>query len=138
MFKSFKTGTVTFGIPTLAATILALIGGVAQAVNYYVVGISASLHSAIAVLLYFVIAAGVPPLTGEAFRAALHLPAWANGLVSAVLGALVLSLTTIHMAAGVHGAIAIVISVASALGFSAAVEPVSPATPGPSPSPGKK
>lgn len=123
MVKKFQASSVTIQLPTLAAVILGLIGGVAQVVNYQVISASSQLHAAIALGLYFLIASGIPPLTGAAFKAALHLPGWANYLISAALGTAILALTSINMSAGVHNAIASAITVLSALGFSAAVQP---------------
>ena len=122
--SKFMTGKVSIGLPSVAALILSLIGGVAQVINYSVISASTQLHGAIAVGLYFLIAAGIPPLTGAAFRAALHLPAWANGLISAGLGAAVLALSQIQMAGSLHEIIATAITVLSALGFNAAVSAV--------------
>lgn len=127
--KRLQDKSVVIGVPTLAALILGLIGGVAQVINYSVIDAGTQLHAIIAVALYFLISVGIPPLTGSAFRAALHLPAWASYIVGGLLGCAVLALSTITMSATLHEVLAAVITVGSALGFSASVEPVPPVAP---------
>lgn len=124
LLQKMGGSSITIGVPTLAAVILACVGGVAQVINYSVVDASTQLHAAIAVGLLFLTGIGIPPITGSAFRAALHLPAWASYVISAAISAAMLALTTMHMAAGAHEAIAASLNVLSALGFSPAVEPV--------------
>lgn len=126
--QSFDNKTVTLQMPAVAAIVLGIIGGVAQVLNYSVFSASTQLHAAIAVGLLFLTSLGVPPLTGSAFKAALHLPAWVSYVVGAALSAAMLALTTISMSASAHEWIAVAISVLSAWGFSASVEPI-PVTP---------
>ena len=131
LLERFRQASVTLPLPSLAAVILGLIGGIAQVLNYSVIPASSQLHAGIAVGLYFLIAAGIPPLTGDSFKAALHLPAWASMVVNALLGAGVLALGSIHMTAALHEILAAVITVLSALGFNASVLPVAAELPRP-------
>ena len=124
LLQRFRLATVTIPLPSLAAVILGLVGGVLQVVNYSVIPASSQLHAGIAVGLYFLLAAGIPPLTGDAFRAALHLPPWASMLINALLGAGILTLGSIQMTATLHEILAAAITVLSALGFNASVLPV--------------
>ena len=117
---------VRIGWPTVAAVMLGLAGGIAQIGNYELVSVGADTHAAIGVGLYFILAAGVPPLTGSQFRAVLHLPPWMNGILSAVSGALLLVLTTVHLDNISHETVAALVTVLSAWGWSAAVMVVSP------------
>lgn len=119
-----KSLTVSIGLPKLAAIILGAIGGILQVINYQVVSTGTQTHAIIAAGLYFLIAVGIPPLTGSAFKAIFHLPAWANYLISGGLGTALLVLTSVQMSGSLHVILATVITVASALGFSAAVQPV--------------
>lgn len=125
---AFSGRGARIGMPSLAAVILGLVGGVAQVLNYSVIPVSSSLHAAIGIGLYFIIASGVPPLTGGAFRAALHLPAWASGLISAGMGTVLLALSwpSLKISPGVHEGLAALITVLSSLGFSASVLPIPP------------
>ena len=122
--KRFQSTTISIGLPKLATLILALIGGVAQVVNYSVISAGTQLHALLALAIYFLIAVGIPPLTGLAFKGALHLPAWASYLLGALLGVAMLAIGTVHMSGTVKEWISTVITVLSALGFSAQVVPV--------------
>jgi hypothetical protein len=115
---------VKVGWPKIATLVLALIGGVLQILNYSVISATSSVHAIIAVIIYFLISAGIPPLTGDAFRAAIHMPAWVSYVVSGLLGSAVLAITTVHMDAAVHETLAAVITIVEALGFSAQIDPV--------------
>jgi hypothetical protein len=115
---------VQVGWPKIATLVLALIGGVLQVLNYSVISATSSVHAIIAVIIYFLISAGIPPLTGNAFRGAIHMPAWVSYVVSGLLGSAVLAITTVHMDAAVHETVAAIITVVEALGFSAQVEPL--------------
>ena len=124
--QRFAAATVTIGLPTLAATILALVGGVLQVINYSLIPGSSVLHGYIALALYFLLASGIPPLVGPAFKAALHLPAWASYLLSALLGVGMLAVGTVPMPDLAREIISAAVTVLSALGFSPAVVPVAP------------
>lgn len=134
--KSMRTkinlkGTITIGIPTIAALILGLLAGVAQVINEAVLEASSQWHAYITVILVFAAGIGISPLVGPAFRAALHLPAWAGYLISAAMAAAVLALSTVSMATLPHAIVAAVLTVLAALGFapsSIAVVPPPPAT----------
>ena len=112
------------GIPTAAAGVLALVGGILQVVNYSVVSAGSQLHSAIAVIILFLISLGITPLVGVKFRAALHLPSGVSYVVTAVVSAGGLALLTISMPKTTHEIIAAALTVLAALGFSASAEPV--------------
>ena len=116
---------VEIGWPTVAAIVLGLVGGAAQVVNYALVPASEDLHAGIGVGLYFVLGAGLPPLTGTNFRAALHCPAWLSGILGSLTGALLLAVTTISMAPIAHETIAALVTILSAWGFSASMLAVS-------------
>lgn len=120
----FRSTTISIGLPKLATLILALVGGVAQVVNYSVISAGSQLHSLIALAIYFLIAVGIPPLTGLAFKGALHLPAWASYVTGALIGVAMLAIGTVQMGASLREWLSTAITVLSALGFSASVIPV--------------
>lgn len=121
-------GTITLGIPTVAAVVLSLVAGAAQVVNEVVLKASPQWHSYIAIMLVFLAGIGISPLVGTAFRSALHLPPWAAYVISAALAAAILALSTTQMSGGAHAAIAAVVTIFAALGFAPSTIPVVTAT----------
>jgi hypothetical protein len=110
-------GSVTIGIPTIAAVVLGLIAGALQVINEVVLEASSQWHAYITVLLVFASGVGISPLVGAAFRAALHLPPWAAYIISAAMAAAVLALSTVAMGSLAHAIIAAALTVLAALGF---------------------
>lgn len=117
-------GTITIGIPTVAAVVLSLVAGGLQVINEVVLEASPQWHSYIAIILVFLAGIGISPLVGSAFRAALHLPPWAGYLISAALAAAVLALSTVGMSNAAHAVIAAVVTIFAALGFAPSSLPV--------------
>jgi hypothetical protein len=115
-----RAGSVTVGLPTIAVVILGLLLGVAQVLNELVLEASSEWHAYIAIILVFFAAIGISPLVGSAFRAALHLPLWASNILSALMAAAVLALSTVHMSNLAHAIVAAVLTVFAALGFAPA------------------
>jgi len=126
-------GSVNIGIPTIAAVVLALLAGVAQVINEVVLEASSQWHAYILVLLVFASGVGISPLVGGNFRATLHLPAWAGYLISALMAAIVLALSTVGMSEVVHAILAAVLTILAALGFAPASSVMEPPVPAPPP-----
>lgn len=111
------TGSISIGLPTTALIVLALIAGAAQAINVVVLEVSPTWHTLIAAGIVFISSFGGGPLLGPAFKAALHLPMWANSLISGAMAFVVVLLSTLQMTTTTHWIIASVLTVLSMLGF---------------------
>lgn len=109
--------SVTVGLPAPVVVVLALLAGGLQVVNVAVLNLSTALHAGIGIIIVFVVGLGVSPLVGDAFRNALHLPAWAFTLIAALLSAATLAVTVLPMSTSLHTIILTVITVLAGLGF---------------------
>ena len=124
--RSLSLHGVDVGLPTAAAVVLGLFAGVCQVLNEAVLELPAAWHSYLSILLVFAAGAGISPLVGPAFRAALHLPVWAGYIVSAAMAAAVLALGLLPTGVVAHAIIGGVLVVLSALGFAPANIQVAP------------
>lgn len=104
-------------LPTWATTALALLAGLASVLNQTTFGFIQPWKSALTVGLVLVAGLGIGPLTGQAFRAALHLSQNVNTLIAAVLAAATVATTTLSLSTPLHAVLAGVLTVLAGLGF---------------------
>lgn len=116
--------TANVGLPHIALVVFGLLGGALQVVNFTVIPASARLHEYIAIALFFLIAAGITPVVGSDFKAALHVPAWLDKIITALLGAALLATTTLAIPQTTIEIISAAVTVLAGLGWSAAVQPI--------------
>lgn len=119
--------SVTIGMPVIVGTILSLLGGGIVVAAQVIPGVSTQVQSGVTVGMVFFLGIGITPLVGHQFYAALQLPPWAANLASAVMAAVTLASTTIHMPGLAHKIVAAFLAVATGLGF----EPATPNVPQP-------
>lgn len=103
--------------PSWVTTVLALLAGALSVLNQTTFDLGSPWRNVLAIALVFIAGLGIGPLTGSAFRTALHLSQNLSVLISSGLGALSIIVVTIHMSTGVHAVILFVITTAAGLGF---------------------
>jgi uncharacterized membrane protein YkvI len=117
--KTFMASSVTIGMPAIVTVVLALLAGGLQVVNQLVFTSNPQIQGVIAMFLMFIVALGITPATGTAFRTLLHLPAWAYVVITAVLSALTGALQIAGLSTTAHTILATALTLAAALGFGA-------------------
>jgi uncharacterized membrane protein YkvI len=108
-----------FPMPVVVTTILSLVAGGLQVVNQLVLKGHPEWQGIIAVFLIFLVGIGITPATGVAFRNLIHLPVWANTLITAVISAAAGLLQIASIGTTAHVIVATVLTVLAALGFGA-------------------
>ena len=106
-------------VPTAASVVAALVAGVLAVLNQTVFNFGSEWYNYINIALVFLAGLGITPLTGKAFRAALHLPPWVLTVITAALAALQVALTSVGMPNSWHAVIVAAITVLAGLGFAA-------------------
>ena len=124
--RSLSLHGVDVGLPTAAAVALGLLAGALEVCNEVVLELDPAWHSYLAVALVVLAGVGVSPVTGPAFRAALHLPPWLSYIISAGMAAGVLAFGVTPMSGVAHAVLAGVLTVLAALGFAPARIPAAP------------
>lgn len=107
----------TIKLPSWATTILACIAGLISVLNQSTFDLIAPWKSVLAIALVFIAGLGIGPLTGAAFRTALHIPQNVSVILSAVIGAAAIAVTTINLSTPLHAIILAVLTVLAGLGF---------------------
>jgi hypothetical protein len=104
-------------LPTWATTVIALIAGVLVALNQTTFDFDATWKNVFTVALIFIGGLGISPLTGNAFRNALHLPQNVITLISAGSAALAVGVTTFGWSSTTQAIVTGVLAVLATLGF---------------------
>lgn len=104
-------------LPTWATTILACLAGLLSVLNQTTFDFVAPWRSVFAVALVFIAGLGIGPLTGSAFRTALHIPQNVNVLISAAIAAASIAVTTISMGTAAHAILLAALTILAGLGF---------------------
>jgi hypothetical protein len=104
-------------LPSWATTALACIAGLAAVLNQTTFDLVAPWKSVLAIAIVFVAGLGIGPLTGAAFRNALHIPQNVNIIISAAIGAASIAVTTLSMSTAAHATILAALTILAGLGF---------------------
>lgn len=105
-------------IPSAATLVLSLIAGALVVLSSTSLGFSAPVKEGVLLVLVFLSAEGISPLTGEGFRSALHLPPIVSNTIGALLAAAAVGLTQITgLSEGTHALIEAALVITAGLGF---------------------
>jgi hypothetical protein len=122
-----------FNVPTVLATVLAIVAGLAQYFNQATFGLSPAWHSALTYGILLISLLGISPLVGAeigaAIRNLLHISATLTTVIGLVIFAASAAVTTFSLSMDVKGLILGILAFLAAIGFG----PVAPGTPVPAP-----
>lgn len=104
-------------LPSKAALILGVAGGILTGLNVAVFQFAEPWHSYVTVALLFITGLGVSPLVGTGLLAALHIPQSLALTVTSALGVLAVAIQTFAWAASAKGIVTGIIAFVAAIGF---------------------
>ncbi len=116
---------ISVGRPTILAIILAVAATVLQVVQEIVLKSNPQWQTYIGLVLLFLAAEAIKPLTGGAGLSTLiHLPQWLSTLLTSFALALAGALQAIHISTAAHTVALAVLTLLVALGYGGANEPI--------------
>lgn len=107
-----------FNLPSAATVVLSLIAGFLVVLSSTSLGFSEPVKQGVLLVLIFLSAEGISPLTGASFRSALHLPPIVSNTIGALLAVLAVASTQLSgLSSAAHAVIEAVLVITAGLGF---------------------